>query len=141
MYIGGVTFNVDSGTAQHPGEAGGSDSYLRNELVVGDQFYDNKPMNRSWETTALTLAYRASSSEWPAPPDVHVAPPRADLSNYLVLRSYFNGAAGVKVARDNVWTSFSLIVVMGQRVNRYGTNRYGAADRAEMTHVVASDII
>ena len=141
MYIGGVTFNVDSGTARRPDEDASSASYLRNELIIGDQFWNKKPMNRSWQTTALTLAYRASSTDWPAPPTPHDAPPRNSLDNYLVLRSYFEGPAGVKVARDNVWTAFSRIVVMGQRVSRYGNNRYVAAERAEMTHVVASDIV
>lgn len=123
MYIGSFRGILDCGTGQHPVVANGAPSYLVTSFEYGDRFY-NQLANSSFDTAASTFYFTAMTNpNWPTPPNPHTTPPRnvAD-SNYLVVATKFTDSAGVVVTNENVWMAFSYVVVLGQRIDRYGAN-------------------
>lgn len=144
MYVGGITFNADCGTATHPDGSNTTPSYLQARLEVGDQFWGNFPYQRAFHTTADIRNERANGVGWPAPPNPHDSPPRDNTGNYLVLSTSFSDSAGHEVKNPNVWFAASQLVVMGQRVDRYGSNVYpalGSAPREALSQVFSREIV
>lgn len=129
MYVGAIRLFLKSGIAT---------SNWRNRLVVGDQFYGNIPVTRSWSTTMETIHVRAGMAGWPMPSTV--VPARADLWNVLTIVADYVGPTGQTAGDDSVWTAASYLYVAGQLVDEWGQNVPTVAD-GPLAHQVVRDLV